>query len=391
MARILLAFSALFAILFAVYYQVSLKAILSANGLWRAIEPVGNTDCKKVETLQACEKIVLHPPSGLLYLACSSPSDRRHWIPALTILKEDKHAFNDYIATYDAKTGSVKRLAFEGFPTSQGYSSHGLDVVPSASNSEELYVYAINHRKPVQGFSKEVGANSVVEIFKTTVGGNTLTHVRTVEDPVIDTPNDLVGSPDGKSFYFTNDHGMKLGFTRFLEFLGLARTSVGYCHVDNGCKLSVAGLLGSNGIARSQNGTIYVGSAKSGQITTFEEQSDHSLVLTDVISTDRIVDNLSVDENGALWAAGVPSAMSWISALNDPAKVAPSSALRVTKNAGENAFFGEKLKVEKVFEDDGTMASGTTSVAHDARRNTLFLSGIYSTHLTVCKTRSLSP
>ncbi|KAH9040976.1 hypothetical protein EDB85DRAFT_1923250 [Lactarius pseudohatsudake] len=338
MARILLAFSALFAILFAVYYQVSLKAI----------PPVGNTDCKKVETLQACEKIVLHPPSGLLYLACSSPSDRRHWIPALTILKEDKHAFNDYIATYDAKTGSVKRLAFEGFPTSQGYSSHGLDVVPSASNSEELYVYAINHRKPVQGFSKEVGANSVVEIFKTTVGGNTLTHVRTVEDPVIDTPNDLVGSPDGKSFYFTNDHGMKLGFTRFLEFLGLARTSVGYCHVDNGCKLSVAGLLGSNGIARSQNGTIYVGSAKSGQITTFEEQSDHSLVLTDVISTDRIVDNLSVDENGALWAAGVPSAMSWISALNDPAKVAPSSALRVTKNAGENAFFGEKLKVEKV-------------------------------------------
>jgi arylesterase/paraoxonase len=125
---------------------------------------------------------------------------------------------------------------------------------------------------------------------------------------------------------------------------------------------------GNNGIARSQNGTIYVGSAKIGGISTFEEQSDHSLVLTDVIPTgkeqpylgrwiiptdptliiDRIVDNLSVDENGALWAAGIPSAFRWLSALSDPAKVAPSSALRITKNIGENAFFGEKFKVEKV-------------------------------------------
>lgn len=152
-----------------------------------------------------------------------------------------------------------------------------------------------------------------------------------------------------------------------LEFLGLARTSVGYCHVDQGCKISVAGMRGNNGIARSQNGTIYVGSAKIGGISTFEEQSDHSLVLTDVIATgkwsqsyfnsrliphptliDRIVDNLSVDENGALWAAGIPSAFLWLSALSDPAKVAPSSALRITQNIGENAFFGEKLKVEKV-------------------------------------------
>src|SRR6266404_1013768 len=109
-------------------------------------------------------EIVLHPPSGLLFLACSSPANRRHWIPALTILEEDKHSFDDYIATYDATTGSVTRLTFKGFPGSQGYSSHGLDVVPSGLNPEELYVYAVNHRKPVERAGKEVGANSVVEI-----------------------------------------------------------------------------------------------------------------------------------------------------------------------------------------------------------------------------------
>ena len=166
-------------------------------------------------------EIVLHPPSGLLYLACATPAKRRHWLPALEVLQEDKVSFDDYIATYDSATGAVTRLTFSGFPTSQGYSSHGLDVVPSAANPRELFVYAVNHRKPVNGQGKVVGADSVVEIFKITVGGNTLTHVRTIESPIIDTPNDLVGSSDGRSFYFTNDHGVKVGFVRRPSYSGI--------------------------------------------------------------------------------------------------------------------------------------------------------------------------
>jgi hypothetical protein len=159
-------------------------------------------------------EIVLHSPSGLLYLACSTLAKRKHWLPALGALQDDKNTFDDYIATYDPETGAVKHLTFSGFPNSQGYSSHGLDVVPSATNPRELFVYAVNHRKPVRGQGTLVGADSVVEIFKTTVGGNTLTHLRTIESPIIDTPNDLVGSSDGRSFYFTNDHGVKVGFVR---------------------------------------------------------------------------------------------------------------------------------------------------------------------------------
>jgi len=384
MARSALTAFALLAILIAVYYELSFKAVLSAHGVWREIEPAGNTRCKKVEGLQACEKIVLHAPSGLLYLACSTPRERQHWVPALGVLEEDKVSFNDYIATYDPATGVVTRLTFSGFPTSQGYSSHGMDVVASASDPRELFVYAINHRKPVRGPGRQVGADSVVEIFKATVDGNTLTHLRTVESPVIDTPNDLVGSSDGRSFYFTNDHGVKIGFSRWLEFLGLARTSVGYCHVDEGCKIAISGFPGSNGIARAQNGTVYVGSSKLGEIRVLEEQNDHSLVLVDIISLDRIVDNLSLDTNGALWAAGISVTRRWISAYHDQEKVAPSSALRIAMNTGEKAFFGEKLKAEKVFEDDGNQASAITSAAYDAGRNILFLSSLFGNHLTVC-------
>ena len=157
--------------------------------------------------------------------------------------------------------------------------------------------------------------------------------------------------------------------TRYLEYLGLARTSVGYCHVNEGCKIAVDGLPGSNGIVRAQNGTVYVANSKFGQLHVLEEQNDHSLVLVDKISlgvfsgilrcvvlflkpfldtADRRLDNLSIDTDEALWAAGVPDGLAFISAYYDLEKVSPSSAIRITKNFGKGAFFGEKLKVEKV-------------------------------------------
>lgn len=76
----------------------------------------------------------------------------------------------------------------------EGYSSQGLGVVPSASNPGQPFVYAINHRKPIP--AKSVGADSVVEIFETTVGGNTPAHLKTIKNPVISIPNDIIGAEE---------------------------------------------------------------------------------------------------------------------------------------------------------------------------------------------------
>ena len=87
-----------------------------------------------------------------------------------------------------------------------------MDVVPSTSNPSELFVYLVNHRIPLGDANPvEVGADSVIEIFTTTVGGTTLEHKRTIEDPIIVTPNSVSGSADGGSFYFTNDRGVRVG------------------------------------------------------------------------------------------------------------------------------------------------------------------------------------
>ncbi|GLB39271.1 putative serum paraoxonase arylesterase [Lyophyllum shimeji] len=369
------------------FYQLYLKHLLYKAGFWREVESVGSKDCTAISELEACEKLVLHQPTGVIYLACSHPANRRAWMPPIGRFNASGASFNDYVATYDHASSRVTRLNLANFNSPRGLSVHGMDVVPSSSSSSELFVYLINHRAPLDPqAAPTAGADSCVEIFKTVVGSDTLTHVRTVEDPAaIITPNDIVGYPDGQSFYFTNDHGEKVGLVRALDMFGRASTSVGYCHAKHGCKLAITKLHGSNGIARAQNDTIYVTNSLGGVLSILERQTDNSLVITDVVHADRMLDNAAVDSEGALWVAGFPKLASLYKHAADPSTPAPSSALRLTINTGAASFYGAKHKLEKVFEDDGSVASGITSVAHDAERRRLFLHGLLASHLTICK------
>ncbi|KAG6894138.1 hypothetical protein C0992_007391 [Termitomyces sp. T32_za158] len=285
MSRLLTIFVALLAVTVA-FYQITIKPILALGGFWRRVESLANDHCTSVPELQACEKIVLHQPTGVLYLACSLPFSRTFWTPGATRLDAEHAAFNDYVATYDPVSRRVTRLKFLSFNSTRGFSSHGMDIVQSSSNPNELYVYLINHRAPLAGQSaRQVGADSTIEIFKTVVNSDSLIHIRTVQDPVIACPNDLVGYPDGQSFYFTNDHGEKVGFVRELDLLGRKASSVGYCHAQTGCKYAITKMQTNNGIARAQNDTFYVVNSLAGTVSILERQSDDTLVITDKILT----------------------------------------------------------------------------------------------------------
>lgn len=97
---------------------------------------------------------------------------------------------------------------------------------------------------------------------------------------------------------------------------------MGYCHIEHGCKLAATGLRGSNGIAR-HDGLYFVANAKFGEIFVLERQEDNSLVITDIVRTGAYnvtpaaysnlfnrqkgmpMDNISVDENGIFYIAGL--------------------------------------------------------------------------------------
>lgn len=73
-----------------------------------------------------------------------------------------------------------------------------MDVVAATNDPTQLFVYLANHKRPVVDESNSfAGADSVIEIIRTSLGTEALKHCHTVQDPVIDTPNDLVGSSYG--------------------------------------------------------------------------------------------------------------------------------------------------------------------------------------------------
>ncbi|PAV18920.1 serum paraoxonase arylesterase [Pyrrhoderma noxium] len=375
------------------FYQLVIRPKLVVLGEGRIIQPIGNTKCVTYPESKACEKILLHEPSGLLYMACSTQESRVHWLPTSDRLNATGKSSVDYVSVFDPSSGKVTRLTTEGFKFPRGLSFHGMDIAPSTdpSRPHDIFLYLVNHRAPLgDADAAVVGADSVIEVFKTRPGGEDIHYVATFKDPVISTPNDIAATgEEDKGFYFTNDHGMiKTGWARRHHvdtLLGWAVTNVGYCNVVDGCKIVAEGLVGVNGIAKGKDGKYYVASSTSGRVYVFDRQADNSLVLEDEISTDRPIDNLSIDKDGSVWGAAFVHAMELVNVhFANPSINTASSALRITPNDGAGSYFGEKYKIERVFEDDGTLASGTTSVAYDVKRKKLYLHGIASPQLTVC-------
>ncbi|KAJ7647424.1 hypothetical protein FB45DRAFT_893403 [Roridomyces roridus] len=358
----------------AAVYKLWIQQVLVLLGYGRTIESLGNTDCVAIPALAACEKIVLHQPTGLLFLACSTVESRAHWIPAVDQLNTSGPANVDYFATYNHDSGDIVRLEAP-LPVE----THGMDVVPSAADPSQLYIYAINHRKVHSALT--VGADSTIEVFVHNLGAAELKHLHTVRDPTIIAPNDVVGHSNGREFFWTNDHASKTGHMRHLSVLGLETGSVGYCNLDSGCKMAIRHLRGANGIARQpDNGTVFVGNCIFGGVHVLETQPDNTLVKKSSIPIDRPIDNLSIDKDGVLWAAGMPYPLSLLKHLANPSLLSPTSAHAAHADPNSSSQF----RVVKMFEDDGNIARATTTVVHDAERRRLFLHGNAAPHLTVC-------
>jgi len=390
MPSLLVTSLSIFLLFGATLYQLVLGPIISLSGVFRAAEPFNNNACSKVEGVEACEKLVLHPPSGLVYMACSTLPSRMNWLPFYLALNATGRSKTDHIAIYDPVSNNIIHTRLEGFTDTRGLGTHGMDVVASKFNKEELFVYLVNHRPPWdETTAHQQGADSVIEIFKTKIGSDVLTHVTTVDDPLVLTPNDVIGSSDGKSFYVTNDHDTKVGLMREVNFF-LARpvTSVVHCHVDQGCKVAASELPGCNGIAKGKDGKVYVvnSAASLSQIQVFEEQDDNLLVTTDIIPSDRHMDNIMVGEDDAVYIASLPKSMHNVFVHSKNHSIpAPTTVHRMSLNTDESAFYGEKYKMEKIFEDDGSQVSASTSAVMDTERSVLYMHGFSAPWLSVCK------
>ncbi|KAH7339448.1 hypothetical protein B0J17DRAFT_655168 [Rhizoctonia solani] len=400
--------SAIVILVFGIFYQIYLSPLLILSGWGRVIKPLNTEKCTDIEELKSCEKLVVHS-SGLVYLACTpSPETRMDWMPAGFKLNSSAlraRTSADYVATYDPRSHMVTKLNVLGLKDPRGLNLHGMDVVSDEVDSDILWVYLVNHRPPLDPLADvyRVGADPVIEVFRTHLGSNTIEWARTFEDSsIIISPNDVVGGPDGKEVWFTNDRRARMGMVRTLVdvVFRFKSTTVGYCHSDTGCKIAADELYASNGLARvcivvpewlltqlssskTKDGNFWVASTNGGYVTIHERQADNALVPTEVVQVGLPIDNLAVSSDGSVIAATFPRLLDLMKAVQDTSLTAPSSVHQISINTGRGSYYGEKYKVERIYEDNGDLGSSATSAG--LHGDSLFLHGLMAHRFRVCK------
>jgi hypothetical protein len=147
--------------------------------------------------------------------------------------------------------------------------------------------------------------------------------------------------------------------------------NVAYCPPSGPCKAATHSKFRfPNGLVRGTDGLVYVPESAGGSIHVMELQTDGTLREIDSIKIGMPIDNLSVDANGDIWAAGLPKALQAIPAAHDPfGKAAPTTVWRVSKTPeGYKTFKVLENRDKKVFSQIGT-------VQHDVKTGRLFIVG----------------
>ncbi len=201
-----------------------------------------------------------------------------------------------------------------------------------------------------------------VEVFDVTgedFGSLGLSHVRTVADASLVSPNDLAAL-DAERFYVANDHGALPGAGRFLEDL-LARPISTLVFFDGGvCRVVAGGLAFGNGVAVDHvRRRVYVAATRARRLHVYDVDPADPARLTEraPIPLPGCPDNLEWDEDGALWIGAHPSLPVLALYHKGLRRSAPAQVLRVRFDAAGRA------EVQEVWRDDGGAAISGVSVA----------------------------
>lgn len=286
---------------------------------------------------------------------------------------------------------------------------------PIAGPKKAVYIFAVNHLpnpeywdesytpKPQAG--KINKARSQVEIFRHEIGSSTAQHVRSVWDPLIRTPNDIVAlSP--RKFLVTNDHYYREGVLRDLEdiipgaswtdTIELELSDLLATRADAGVKARavVKTIQNNNGLGRGRtDDELLIASAVGGSLH-FMDPSTYKLV--EQVLLDSSIDNpsyfkdpyasSSFDASGFV-LAGLGRAIDLANTHNDPEGKEPVLVWYVKKE-------GNTWEKRLIFEDDGTTirsASAAVLVAIDPaeeggrRKAWLYVTGFVSANVVAVK------
>lgn len=232
-----------------------------------------------------------------------------------------------------------------------------------------LYLFVINHRRK--------NPAHVIERFEWK--NDSLVHLESISDPnLVSSPNDLVAVGES-SFYVTNDHyypGRGLGRT-LEDYLQRAIAYVNYYDGVSFRKVA-GGIAYPNGIAASADQSkIFVTSTTGRKLLIYKRDIESgALLLEDNIPLNTGVDNIEIDEEGALWIGSHPQLLKFAGHATNPEKFSPSQVLKIIPQGSD------KYQVEEIFLNDGTGYSGSSVAA--VYKNIMLIGSVFEDSILLC-------
>ena len=331
---------------------VWLLRTLWIGGFWRDLTPRFAGSCRGVEGVPGPEDITIHPRTGIAYV---SSSDRLAW--------QAGGSPHGAIYGYDLRAAAPApvNLTPEADPE---FAPHGISLLLGADGGRDR-LFVVNHARGRQ----------TIEEFE--VGPERLSHLRTLADPLLFSPNDVVAlGPD--LLYVTNDHGFGEGFARTLEeWLRLPVSDV-VVFDGRGFRVAARGIRLANGIAASADGTsVYVNSSVGRETRAYARDAvTGSLALRERIFLDTAPDNVEVDARGDLWIGAHPNLFAFVAYRSGRRPNAPSQVVRASHRDG-------RWSVEEVFLDPGERLSASSVAARSGDR--LLIGGIFEPRFLDCR------
>jgi arylesterase/paraoxonase len=332
---------ALYALLAAVLYVV--VNTLNAAGVFKSIEPNPAGAVTTYEGIYGPEDMDLDDATGKLYISSSNRWKTLRGLPSPM----------DGIWVLDVDSVTPPRRMLTNYPGE--FHPHGISLLNSGV---ENLLFAVNHNP----------SGDFVEVFRVT--NDSLLHQRSISDPSLCCPNDVVAvAPD--KFYVTNDHGSEKGFSRTLEDYGrLPYASLKY-YDGKSFNEAASGLRYANGVNVNADGTrVYVATTTGRNMLTYARDiNTGTLKHLSTLPLKSGVDNIDVDADGNLWIAAHPKLLAFVGHAKDSTKLSPSQVFRLTPGANDT------YAVDEVLMDDGTGLSGSSVAVR--YKDQLFVGGVF--------------
>ncbi|KAJ5766448.1 uncharacterized protein N7511_004064 [Penicillium nucicola] len=343
-----------------------------------------------------CEDVHHYKPANLLFTACEdTKSTRFAWFPPLGHLIPATTSGSIHIV--DPVTMKSTRLQFTNFKGP--FVTHGIDVIQDSkyehehADTDAVYIFAVNHLPNPAYFNSNANGNenenatstppgthkaaSQIELFHHVLGSGTVQHVRSIQHPLIETPNDIYAESE-TSIYVTNDHFYREGVMRHIEDVWPSAKWSSIIHVrlsaadltsnvESKVEAEVAstGLWNNNGLGHGRTADeMIISSAIGGELFLSKVDSsaelNGSVSVGESVSFGTVTDNPSYyvdpyatadDDVSGVVVAGISKAIQLPVTAKDPEGVDPVQVwyARPARIGSGSGGWEKKL----LFEDDG--------------------------------------